>query len=45
MIATLFTSKLCNIGNAKTMLLGLFIYITANLEIVFGTLILVRTIL
>ena len=36
MIATLFTSKIIShIGNVKTMLLGLFIYITANLEIVF----------
>ena len=36
MIATLFTSKIIfYIGNVKTMLLGLFIYITANLEIVF----------
>ncbi len=36
MIATLFTSKIISyIGNVKTMLLGLFIYITANLEVVF----------
>ncbi len=36
MIATLFTSKIISyIGNVKTMLFGLFIYITANLEIVF----------
>ncbi len=36
MIATLFTSKIIfYIGNINTMLLGLFIYITANLEIVF----------
>ena len=36
MIATLFTSKIISyIGNVKTMLLGLFIYITANLQIVF----------
>jgi DHA2 family multidrug resistance protein len=36
MIATVFTSKVISyIGNVKTMLLGLFIYITANLEIIF----------
>ncbi len=36
MIATLFTSKIIlYIGNVKTMLLGLFIYIAANLEIVY----------
>ncbi len=36
MLATFFTSKIISyIGNVKTMLLGLFIYIIANLEIVF----------
>lgn len=36
MLATFFTSKIIfYIGNVKTMLLGLFIYIFSNLEIVF----------
>ena len=38
MLGTFFTSKIISlIGNVKTMMLGLFIFIVSNLEVTFWT--------